>query len=296
MMARRLVLPLSIAAFAVSGCSTNIPRLIDFRESSSAQAAAEEHQRFAANYEAQGQWANALREWRIVHALSPRAQRPLAEVERLEAQIAKATQRHYRAAVAARAAGNARAARLAALRALAENPDHVQAMELLRALESTSIRARLAAAPTRSNRPSEPYALEADDFAQRVAPVSTAILPSTEPEKAIRGEAQSTAKTDVGKGNNLTRALDALSSDDLRTALRYFQASKQLQEAPEAILDRHIEETRHALADRYYKAGVAKFRASRYRDAAVEFRRALEYDPAHSKARLYLSSATKLQE
>jgi len=296
MMARRFVLPLGIAAFSLSGCSTHIPTLIDFRGTGSAQAAAEEHQRFAASYEAQGQWANALREWRIAHALEPSAQRPLEQAKRLEAQIAKSAQRHYRAATAARAAGNTRAARLAALRTLALKPDHAEAMALLRSLESNAVRTRLAAAPKRSKRPSAPYMLESGDPGEPAAPVPTVTLRSAYPEKSTRGEVQGTLKAGTGEPTNLRLGLDALSRNELRKALSYFKAAKQRQEAPPDVLDKHVKETHRALADRHYSAGVAKFRASRYGDAAVEFKRALEYDPGHSKARLYLSSATKLQE
>jgi tetratricopeptide (TPR) repeat protein len=296
MMARRFALPLSIAAFSLSGCSTHIPMLIDFRGTGSAQAAAEEHQRFAANYEAQGQWADALREWRIAHALEPSAQRPVEQAQRLEAQIAKSAQRHYRAAAAAKAAGNARAARLAALRALALKPDHAKAMDLLRSLESNAVRTRLAAAPKTSKRPLEPYSLESGDPDGRVAPVPTVTLRAAYPEKSTRGQVPGTVKTGRGEPTNLRLGLDALSRDELRKALGYFRAAKQRQEASQDVLEKHLKETRRALADRHYSAGVAKFRASRYGDAAVEFKRALEYDPGHSKAKLYLSSATKLQE
>jgi hypothetical protein len=39
---------------------------------------------------------------------------------------------------------------------------------------------------------------------------------------------------------------------------------------------------------------VSAFRAAQYDQAVVEFGKALEYEPGHQKARLYLTSAREL--
>jgi tetratricopeptide (TPR) repeat protein len=287
---------LSIVAFHFSGCRTSIPDLAASRGTSAARLAAEEHQHNAANYEAQGQWANALREWRIAQALLPGAQRPADEVERLEKKIERSSTRHYRAAVAARAAGNIQSARLAALRTLAIKPEHAEAMELLRSLEASAVWARLAAAP-KVSKPlaSQPPGHERGETDKRAAISSPAILDANAKEPT-QGHIQGAAKASAPRWSHLRLGLDALSRNDLDKALQHFQVAKRLGEAPVDVLERHLNETRRALAERHCEAGVAMFRASRYGEAAVELRRALDYNPGHSRARLYLLSTTKLHE
>lgn len=261
MNARYWIIPLTIAAFYLGGCSATPTRSLitkwDF---------VREHEQLARSYESDGSLQPALQEWLIVSAVMPEALEPQTEIARLESLIAERVTRHQQAAKAALAKSDYAGAQLQLLKVLALQPDNPEAIGELRKLEARRAYNRLARAPRVSGKAIRTYK----------APTEQAMGKAAE------------------KGN-LQLALRHLSNAQYEAALERFILARKLEEASDGLLEEYITNTRNTLAEQRYDKGVTAFRAARYKRAVAEFKMSLKYNPGHQKARLYLETASELQ-
>lgn len=89
----------------------------------------------------------------------------------------------------------------------------------------------------------------------------------------------------------LASQLDA--SGELEGALGHYLEARNALVQPDPELENRIVATKTALATRYYDEGVRLFRKN-LAESIAAFEAALEHDPDHTKAQLYLASARRL--
>ena len=290
----RWMISLGIAGLQLGGC-TSLPS-DSWSAVGAKRAFLTEHEQKARSYESSGSLSLALREWLVISAVAPEAAEPRAEIGRLQGAIASRVEKNLGEGKSALGKGRYADAELLFLKALALQPDNADAARELKALEGRRAFAKLAAVPKVSTEAVEAYR-----------------APPPEPGKGAAGDASELAgaggsaapaaaddaRTAPGAGKpategNLRLALRDLSKHRYEAALQRFSLARKFGEAPDEVLDRYIADTRKILAERHYDEGVSAFRAARYNQAIVEFSKALEYEPGHQKAKLYLTSAREL--
>jgi Flp pilus assembly protein TadD len=291
----RWLIPLGIAAFQLGGC-TSLPS-DSWSAVGAKRAFLTEHEQNARSYESRGSLALALREWLVISAVAPGAAEPLAEIGRLQGAIASRVEKKLREGKSALGKGRYADAELQFLKALALQPDNADAARELKALEGRRAFAKLAAAPKVSTEAVSAYRApspEPDDGSGYDAAEVAGAGRSSPPAAAEQAKTAS-APTRPAVDGNLRLALQDLSKHNYEAALQRFALARKSREASDEVLDRYIADTRKILAERHYDEGVSAFRAARYDQAIVQFSKALEYEPGHQKAKLYLTSARELE-
>ena len=229
----------------------------------------EAHKAVALELDTRGDLNASIQEWRIVEALAPGSREPAERIRRLERQIQERVHDELSAAEKDLARGRDKRARHHLLNALALDPDNDTARALLRASEAKRVLARLPTSPTP---PSEAVG-DPDLGGYHEGPLS---------------EEGATPLAPPGGGYSTYR-----SQGELEKALEDLLKARAQRGGPDEAIDERIEETKAALAERYYQQGVQLFRTDL--SASIQaFDRALAYDPGHEKAKLYRSTALKL--
>ena len=294
MTSRRWIVTLGVIAIQFAGCAT--APTIDVENGSLMSVKkgfAEKHERMARGYESSGSLRRALEEWRAISAVFPEASEPKVEIERLLQLISDRTTKHERRAKAALVKSDYDKARMRFLKMLALQPDNWEAIRALKKLEVKAGYARLASAPKVSSQVVQTYAAPTINTNSQ-AEISTVNLKHPTGSAASVQLIPSPANSSRNE-SNLKRALRYLSKKQYDTALAHFLLAREHKEASEDVLNKHIAYTRAVLAEQHYDNGVSAFRMASYDLAVAEFKKALEYNPQHQKARLYMRSASELQ-
>ena len=294
MIARRWLVTLGILASQFAGCAATPPvEIEEWQIASSRHAFMAQREEVARQHESSGALRLALQDWSAIGAVAPEDPQPRAQIERLQKAITAKVAKHRRAAATARSRGDYAGAKQHYLKILALQPDNRDAIARLRKLEVNAGYGRLASAPKISDAPVQAYELPQKSAAK------TATGVAAESERPVQitvvQPPPSAAKTGDGKAENLKLARRYLSEKNYDAALVHFLRAQKNQEGPEKEVERQIVRVRSVLAEQHYDRGVSAFRAANYDRAVTEFKKALEYDPQHQKARLYLSSASEMQ-
>lgn len=286
---------LAIAVLQLAGCAS--APTIDIEElqlGSVREAFAEQHEKQAREHESSGSLRLALQEWSAISAVFPEASEPRAQIERLQRLITLKVAKYQRTAATALTKADYAGARLYYLKTLALQPDNRDAIASLKKLEVKSGYSRLAKAPKLSGKVVQAYELPGESSDGKAVGAIAEPVKSSSPAGAAQAKFHATVASPSAKGN-LKLALRYLSEKKHEAALAHFLLARKHKEASTQVLNKHIAYTRGVLAEQHYDIGVSAFRAASYDLAVVEFKKALEYNPQHQKARLYLGSATEMQ-
>jgi tetratricopeptide (TPR) repeat protein len=297
MIQRRLAISVGFALFLLGGCKAMPTQPMGGGFFGSGQRAfISDRERRAHNYESEGALRLALNEWLVISAVSPDAPDVTSQIARLEEAIASRAQAHKKQAQKALARGDLVAAQLSMLKALALQPTDRDAKHRLKDLERLRARARIESAPKiATSRKANGYSTVRLDSSTRRAEKGVGGAAPKEGARVEEKTGKQRPGTTIEKDGNFRLALRLLSNKEYEAALKHFILASQAAEAPEAALQKHIAETRNALAEQFYDSGVGAFRRGFYDEAASLFLKALEFNPDNQKARLYLSSAQELQ-
>jgi tetratricopeptide (TPR) repeat protein len=260
----------------VGGCIANGPEVGGLgRGNTTVERFIEARAQRAVDLEREGRLRAALEEWRIVDSVAHGRHGAAEEILRLEALIVARLQELRSVVHAADSRGDVVASRSAALRVLALDPADTAAADRLRAWEQGRRERGLAAAP---GDPDGSYGLTPQDDAINEAPADTA-----------------TERTPTATEDGLLRRGRLLVADgDYPAALEWLSEALRLRPEPSGELAGMIGEVSRRVAQLEFERGVAAFREGDYRRAAGAFKRALNYQPDHSRAALYLRSAERL--
>jgi len=295
MTSQRWVFALGVTAMQLAGCTT--APTIDFENGllgSVKKGFAEKHEKLARDYESNGSLRLALEEWRAISAVSPDVSDPQIEIERLQQVISLRIAKHKRVAEVALKKPDYANAQLQFLKVLALQPGNQDAIRALKQLEAKTGYARLASAPKVSGKVIQAYGAPAIN-SNRKAGIEIVNLERPSGPATVVQMTPTPPADSSGSESNLSLALRYLSEKQYDKALAHLLLARKLKEASAGVLNRHIAYTRNVLAEQHYDNGVSAFRMASYNLAVVEFKKALEYDPQHQKAGLYLRSASEMQ-
>jgi tetratricopeptide (TPR) repeat protein len=295
MSSRQWIVALWIASWQLAGC-TAAPTINveEWYSGPAKQAFAEKHEKLARGYEFSGSLRLALQEWFAISAVFPDASEPQTQIERLQQMIASRIEKHQRLAQLALVKSDYANAQLQLLKVLALKPDDQDAVKALKSLVTKVGYARLASAPKVSDKVTQAYQAPATSSNDKVVPE----IIELEQSSGLMSDAQANSHPpadDSGGESNLELGLRYLSDKQYEAALARFLLARKLKQVPEGVLNKHIVYTRNVLAEQHYDNGVSAFRMASYDLAVSEFKKALEYNPQHQKARLYLGSASEMQ-
>jgi len=144
---------ITLAGISLSGCAITGQSPLTTPMDSVREQAAQAHSAAALAHEQSGDTWAALEEWRIVSALKPDSKDVTKRIHELEVSAASSSVRLLEQARREKARGSLRSAQKLALSALALDPESTNAQELLRSIEASRTRYRLAAEPLESAPP-----------------------------------------------------------------------------------------------------------------------------------------------
>ncbi len=246
----------------------------------------------------QEQYAAALDQWRIVQILAPHDNEAIQTITALSSQIAQQSQRHYARGLSQFERGDLRGAELNFLKVLALQPNHQDAFAYLQKINSARMRA---AQRNKTASEAKRYAPPVDVHGSHQT-LSFAVAEELVREKKYRALSTLVGSTDIDSiERNL---LPLLYEADINLAAQYradrnrANASRHLERAlrntaaqkPDPRLSNL---KKHLANDNYLYARELLNKDIDRAVAALE--RAVRFDPEHSKARILLAQASRMQ-
>ena len=271
------------------------------------QETTEQYRLLALEWEQDGDLRRAVEAWRVVEALAPESQEPGRRIRALEKRINAKVRSRVAAARKALRRGSPRDAKTHLLMALALDPSHDSAADLLRGIDNkqmaaematSSKEAHLAASGTRTDPYSSPdgaagysarYALSDNRHDHDHGRTGVAEQPLELRVAVERGEGG------VARSAHLRLAALYRAENKLEQALEHLEKAREQGTMADGNVDRYIAETRAALAEQFYREGVRSFR-SNLGQSIQAFEKALDYNPEHERAKHYLSTSLRLRQ
>jgi len=268
----------------------------------SAKTAVTPHEKLATSFTEQGLFADALLQWKILATLHPDDARYKTHVRQTEDLIAKLATQHQRVGNSALDKGDYATARHELLAALALEPTRAELLEALRRIEYDRVwriqSAKLEKLKTTEDRKVTGVGEQERSYFE----LGTLMFREGDYTGAVR-EIQKYLNSYPGDPQAKKLISDAyakLAAQQrqqglLHNALANVEQAKRFNTDNATINSKVEQDLRAALADEYYEKGLRAQRSD-LKLAVEMFEKALEYNPQHTKARLKLAEAQRMQK
>ncbi len=260
------------------------------------------HEKLALSDAEQGHYADALLQWKILHALHPDATRYEVHIRQTEEHIERLATQRQRAGNAALDKGDYPTARHELLAALALDPDRTDVLEALRRIEYDRVwRIQLAKLDklkvtedrkTTSTGEQERSYFELGTLMFREGDYAGAVREIQKYLNSYPGDLQ--AKKLISD-SYAKLSIQQRQQGLLHNALANVEQAKRFSTEDAATNRKAEQELRRTLADEYYEKGLRALRND-LKLAIESLEKALEYNPLHTKARAKLAEAQRMQK